>query len=99
MKRNIIGSIVLSLCLLGSYVNASEDISPTKVSEQKQYLVDINQADVEQLMQLKGIGEKKALLIIEYRAQNGPFKSIDDLLNIKGIGDKIINENRTLIKI
>lgn len=99
MKRNIISSIILSLSLLGSYVNASEEISPTKVSEQKQYLVDINQADVEQLMQLKGIGEKKALLIIEYRLNNGPFKSIDDLLNIKGIGDKIISDNRTLIKI
>jgi len=38
---------------------------------------------------LKGIREGKAKAIIEYRQKNGPFKTVDDLKNVKGIGDKL----------
>src|SRR5579862_9297410 len=52
--------------------------------------VNINTADAETLaLELKGIGQKRAEAIIAYREQHGPFKSIDDLSNIKGIGKKI----------
>ncbi len=50
--------------------------------------VNINTADEAALKSLKGIGEKKAKAIIEYRQKNGPFKSVDDLGKVKGIGDK-----------
>ncbi|MFA7241256.1 MAG: helix-hairpin-helix domain-containing protein [Sulfuricellaceae bacterium] len=53
--------------------------------------VDINSATAEQLDVLKGIGPAKAKAIIEYRTKNGPFKSVDDLENVKGIGKKTID--------
>lgn len=57
-------------------VNASSD------------LVNINTANAEQLETLKGIGPALAQRIIEYREQNGAFKSIDEIKNVRGIGDK-----------
>ena len=50
-------------------------------------LVNINTATVEQLDTLPGIGPSLAQAIIDYRAQNGPFKKIEDINNVKGIGD------------
>jgi len=50
--------------------------------------VNINTANQEQLMSLKGIGESYAQRIIEYREKNGPFQSPEDLLKVKGIGEK-----------
>ena len=43
-------------------------------------------------MTLTGIGEKKALDIIEYREKNNGFKNIEDIKNIKGIGDSIFDK-------
>lgn len=51
--------------------------------------VNINTANVEELATLKGIGEKKAQAIIDYRKANGEFKTINELSNVKGIGDRI----------
>ena len=50
--------------------------------------VNINTANQEQLMSLKGIGESYAQRIIEYREKNGPFQTPEDLLKVKGIGEK-----------
>lgn len=51
-------------------------------------LVNINTADVERLATLKGIGPSLAQKIIDYREQNGAFKSIDEIKNVRGIGQK-----------
>ena len=51
-------------------------------------LVNINTADAERLETLKGIGPALAQRIIEYREQNGAFQSIDELKNVRGIGQK-----------
>jgi len=52
--------------------------------------VNLNTATIEQLVELKGIGEKTALKIIEYRNEHA-FTSVDELLNIKGIGPKTLD--------
>lgn len=52
--------------------------------------VDINTASVEQLESVKYIGPKLAAAIVEYRESHGAFKSVDDLVNVHGIGDKTL---------
>ncbi|MDR1460544.1 MAG: helix-hairpin-helix domain-containing protein [Campylobacteraceae bacterium] len=54
--------------------------------------IDINNADVKTLSSIKGLGEKKAEAIIDYRDKNGKFKSVDELLNVKGIGKKLLEK-------
>ncbi|MBU0553045.1 helix-hairpin-helix domain-containing protein [Myxococcota bacterium] len=61
-------------------------------------IIDLNTATLEQLKALPGIGEKKAKAILDYRA-NTPLKSVDDLKNIKGIGEKIVDKVRARAKV
>ena len=56
--------------------------------------VNINTADKETLMSIKGVGERRAEAIIQYREKNGPFTSIDQLAEIRGIGQSLIDDNR-----
>ena len=61
--------------------------------------ININKADITQLTTLTGIGESKAQSIIEYRNNNGSFKTIEDILNVSGIGDTLfakIKDNITV---
>ena len=59
--------------------------------------ININTADKELLMSIKGIGEKRAEAIIAYRDKNGPFKSVDQLADIKGVGKLFIDSNRDVL--
>jgi len=61
--------------------------------------INLNKADVKTLAQLNGVGEKKAEAIIAYRESNGGFKSVNDLVKVKGIGEKILDKNRTLLSV
>ena len=55
----------------------------------KEGKVNINTATVEELKTLKGVGDKKAEAIIEYRKKNGSFKTKEDLMKVRGIGKKL----------
>lgn len=57
--------------------------------------VNINTATAEQLSgMLTGIGEKRAAAIVAYREANGPFSSLEQLLDVKGVGEKVMEQNR-----
>lgn len=56
--------------------------------------VDINTADVGSFSSLKGVGKKKAEAIVAYRKEHGCFENVDALYNVKGIGNKILSDNK-----
>lgn len=68
-------------------------------AEQPSAVININSASIEQLESIKGIGNKKAQAIIEFRNQNGEFASLEDLTKVKGIGEKFIEKNRALLSV
>ncbi len=66
--------------------------SYTKSSNDSTGQIHLNQATVNEFQQLKGVGEKKAQAIVEYRQKNGSFKNIDEIKNVKGIGPAFLKK-------
>ena len=75
----------------GNLSGAGTDTQPEKESRAEE-LVDINAAGAEELMTLNGIGETRAVAIIEFREQNGPFVSIEEIMLIPGIKEGIFSK-------
>jgi len=78
-----------------SHFNVSKSSTISDSSGQ----VHLNQANIDELQKLKGIGEKKAQAIVEYRQKNGGFKNIDEFKNVKGIGPAIFEKNKTRLSL
>ncbi len=91
---------ILTLCLcvfapLGLAANSDND-----KYEGIEITVNVNSASAKEIAtMLTGIGKKKAQDIVDYRTENGPFKTVDELSNIKGIGAATLkkNEGRILL--
>ena len=58
------------------------------------FMLDLNQASAKELGSLPKIGEKTAARIVDYREKNGGFSTVDDLLNVRGIGSKTLEKLR-----
>ncbi len=84
--------VVLLLSLSFSHGVTAEPAKAKQMSEMINDKVNINKASAEQLAMLPGIGESKAQAIIAYRNQNGKFKSVKELAEVKGIGDKLLSK-------
>ncbi|WP_149981456.1 ComEA family DNA-binding protein [Pseudoalteromonas rhizosphaerae] len=86
--------LTLIVVVLGLAISLPSSAAVTKTetteSMKKVQLVNVNQATVEQLTQLPGIGKSKAQAIIDFRTKQGKFKSVADLAQVKGIGDKLV---------
>ncbi|MBA2873550.1 helix-hairpin-helix domain-containing protein [Thermaerobacillus caldiproteolyticus] len=74
---------------MAAAVNASASSETTKI--------DINTASLEEIQQLQGIGPTKAAAIIAYREEHGPFRKIEDLLKVTGIGEKSLEKMKEQI--
>jgi competence protein ComEA len=73
---------------------AAKEASKTQTLEGK---LNINTATAKQLTMLPGIGKKTAQAIIDYRTQNGDFKTTKDLMQVKGVGKKTIEKIEDLV--
>lgn len=62
-------------------------------------VVHLNQSTMDDLVTLKGVGHKKAQAILAYREQMGAFKSLQELTQVKGIGEKVLIDNKDRLKI
>lgn len=81
--KKLAWALALAACLAGNALAA----------------VNINTATKEELDALPGIGPAKAQAIVDHRKQNGPFRTIDDLKNVKGIGAKRLEKMRADITV
>lgn len=81
----LLATLFLAITVLDSTVWAAEP-------------VNVNTATAEEIAaNLKGIGLSKAKLIVAYREANGSFRHVDELVNVKGIGIKTVDQNRDMI--
>ena len=88
--RSWISCVTLIVVILAWFaVSGAEDLPK----------IDINTASADELLQLTGIGEKKAAMIIEFREKQGPFKSPEDLMKVPGIGTKTFEANKERIEV
>ena len=77
------------------YTVAVERSVPAEEIVPEKKLLDINSATAEELQQLMGIGPVLAQAIVDYRAEHGAFASIDELLEISGIGESKLDNIRS----
>lgn len=70
---------------------------PSASSSSDNHQIDINSADTALLQTLKGVGPKTAASIVSYRKENGSFRSVEELLKVKGIGPKKLDDLRDCV--
>lgn len=90
MFRTVLSIVVLS-CLLGVLPSDAAQSKTTTRSAAKPAstaIVNLNTASASDLEGLPGIGAKTAARIVEYRQKNGPFKKVEELMNVRGVGEK-----------
>lgn len=69
---------------------------PTFLDAEEEGKINLNTASAEELTSLPGIGEVLAARIIAYREEHGPFQTLDDIMQVSGIGSKVVEEIRDL---
>jgi competence protein ComEA len=94
--------LLLGALLCGPAVVAQQPASPSAAEATKtavQPSLNLNTATLAQLQSLPGVGPTLASRIIEYRQKNGSFKKIEELMNVKGIGEKNFLKLKPLITV
>jgi competence protein ComEA len=75
-------------------------VSTSAMQAEQSGMVNLNTASAETLQkELSGIGSAKAMAIVAYREANGEFASVDELLEVKGIGKAILDKNRDKVSV
>jgi competence protein ComEA len=99
-------TLVLVLAICGTILSTSPALArsadrqaPAAAQTTARPTINLNAATVDQLETLPGIGRKTAERIIEYRTKSGGFKRIEDLMNVKGIGEKSFLKLKPLVSV
>ena len=89
MIRTLLSALAVA-AVLAAYVQAQTDggRKPSAPAAKPTVMVNINTATAAELEQLPGIGAKTATRIVDYRQKKGPFKKIEELMNVRGVGEK-----------
>lgn len=103
MRRILIAIVILMATIVAQTAVASPQTAKTagaaKVKATATNPVNLNSASVAQLQTLPGIGASAAQRIVDYRQKNGSFKKIEELMNVKGIGEKSFLKLKPLITV
>lgn len=91
--------ITLPLSAQSQSASITDEVSVTPMRDETSGKVNINTATAYQLTLLPGIGNTLAERIIAYRTENGSFSSVEDILNVSGIGDKKLEQIRDYITV
>jgi competence protein ComEA len=98
--RNLLAAVVMTIVMMsggvGLVIAAQE--SP-RASSPAQPVVNLNTATTSDLQKLPGVGAAMATRILEYRQKNGGFKKIEELMNVKGIGEKNFLKLKSLVTV
>ena len=99
----MMAAIVLGVGLVATAASAQESARPAAkaatASAASGTLINLNTASVAQLETLPGVGKSTAERILEYRQKNGGFKKVEDLMNVRGIGEKSFLKMKALITV
>ena len=96
MNRSVL-ALVAALVVVSSPLNAQPGAPaqggraakpPVTATVMSTEVVNLNTASAVQIASLPGIGPKTAELVVQYRTKNGPFKKIEEIMNVRGIGEK-----------
>ena len=99
VNRLVFARFFFILSLLLSFGSAQVVMAAEPV-EQAQMTVNINSASAEEIAAaLNGVGQKRAEAIVSYRTKHGAFKTLEQLLEVKGVGSAILEKNRSSIKL
>ena len=85
MKKCVLAGLLMSALLTAAVPDA---LAQQPATMTKAATIDLNSASVSDLESLPGVGRRTAERIVEYRQKNGSFKKIEELMNVKGIGEK-----------
>lgn len=110
MRTGYFYSLMFALLTSASIAVVAAPVSPPVPPEvpividaavsSKSAKINLNEADSATLQkELSGVGEAKAKAIVAYRETNGPFASVDELLEVKGIGKAILDRNRDKLEV
>ena len=100
MPRTLLSLVTLvALLAVHPQAQATREKSPVGPVAKPGVLVNLNTATVADLQDLPGVGPKVAGRIIEYRQKRGPFKKIEELMNVQGIGEKSFLKLRSQVTV
>ena len=100
MSRALCALLVACSLAVASTAAAAQSKAPsTKAAPAPDTIVNLNTATASQIATLPGIGETAAQRIIEYRDKNGGFKKVEELMNVKGIGEKSFLKLKLLVTV
>ena len=86
------------VALLALIVLTAGTVVPLSAAERADP-IDLNRATAQDLIQLPGVGEAIAKRIVDFREQHGPFKRVEDLMKVKGIGEKSLEKIRPYVRV